>query len=60
MFLAVFMFLCMFKNVFYESVKTCFLCFFYLQINVFNIYELINASVTSVTFSCDLYHIVVM
>ena len=33
------MFLCMFlKYVFYESVKNMFLMFFYVQINVFNIY----------------------
>jgi len=29
----------MFFNVFFVKVKKMFLCFFYLQINVFNIYE---------------------
>jgi len=32
------MFLSMFFNVFYKSEKTCFLCVFLFEINVFNIY----------------------
>ena len=42
MFLAVLMFLCMFfkKKYFYKDVKNMFFFVFYLQINVFNIYDM--------------------
>jgi len=33
-------FMHVFKKCFYKDVKTCFLMVFYLQINVFNIYEM--------------------